>query len=126
MIFFMLFKVTEIFSDDSDNGTKEGGNSVAKKTQDKSRRDSDSSSIEMLEEFRRKSIEDEDHDEASSSSVTTTKVMKRGRGRPKSSSRKQGMMDVCIILILFSRIIFSREINSLHFMNFLFTFIYRT
>ena len=71
----------------------------AKSEGDKSRRDSDSSSIEMLEEFRRKSIEDEDHDEASSSSVTTTKVMKRGRGRPKSSTRKQGMMmDVCIVL----------------------------
>ena len=110
----MLFlKVTEIISDDSDNGTKEGVNSVAKKPQDKSRRDSDSSSIEMLEEFRRKSIEDEDHDEASSSSVTTTKVMKRGRGRPKSSTRKQGMMDVCIILNFFSRIFFSCEIISL-------------
>ena len=85
----------------------------AKSEGDKSRRDSDSSSIEMLEEFRRKSIEDEDHDEASSSSVTTTKVMKRGRGRPKSSTRKQGMMDVCIILILFSQIFFSCEIISL-------------
>ena len=116
----MLFlKVTEIISDDSDNGTKEGVNSVAKKPQNKSRRDSDSSSIEMLEEFRRKSIEDEDHDEASSSSVTTTKVMKRGRGRPKNSTRKQGM--ICYVLQdINSTILFPRLFVYIIF------FVYRT
>ena len=96
-----MTEITEIISDDSEKGTKEGGDTAAKKTQDKSRRDSDSSSIEMLEEFRRKSIEDEDHDEASSSSVTTTKVMKRGRGRPKSSTRKQGTI-VCTKYFVFT------------------------
>ena len=63
--FANILKVTEItLSDDSEKGTKEGGgDAAAKNNQDKSRRDSDSSSIEMLDEIRRKSIEDEDHDE---------------------------------------------------------------
>ena len=111
--------MTEIaLSDDSEKGTKEGGD-AAKNNTDKSRRDSDSSSIEMLEEFRRKSIEDEDHDEASSSSVTTTKVMKRGRGRPKNSTRKQGM--ICYVLQdINSTILFPRLFVYIIF------FVYRT